>query len=402
MNDDTPRSTPSAAGAAPELESFYRAIADHVAHPIFVKDRGFRFVFVNQALCRMVGYSRAQMLGKTDYDFFPKEESDFFRRKDLELFATGGSVEIAEEPITDAAGVRHVLATTKVPLRNAAGEIVLLVGIIHDITRLKNVEEDLRLKNLELAEEVRERTRSAEQLATLNRELEMYTSSVSHDLRVPLRVFDGFCRLLQEDYAPRLDAPAHEYLTRMLSAAGRMERLLDAMLKLSRVTRAEMRIEPVDLSLLARVTANDLRAAQPQRAAEFVIQDGLIVRGDLSLLQSVVENLLGNAWKFTAQVARTRIELGAERRGEETVYFVRDNGVGFDPAQAGRLFRPFERLHPPTEFPGTGIGLATVQRIVARHGGRMWAIGEPQRGATFCFTLNVAAGTPVANSPTLA
>jgi signal transduction histidine kinase len=225
------------------------------------------------------------------------------------------------------------------------------------------------------------------ELEAVNRELETFSYSVAHDLRAPLRGIDGFSQALLEDHGDRLDASGKDALQRVRAASQRMAQLIDDLLKLSRVTRSELHREPVDLSALARTIVADLQKAQPDREVIVVIAEGLAANGDPRLLRAVLENLLANAWKFTAKQPRARIEFGMTRHDGGRAYFVRDDGAGFDMAYADKLFGAFQRLHASSDFPGTGIGLATVQRIVHRHGGRVWAEGAVGRGATFYFTL---------------
>jgi light-regulated signal transduction histidine kinase (bacteriophytochrome) len=227
-----------------------------------------------------------------------------------------------------------------------------------------------------------------------NRELEAFSYSVAHDLRAPLRGLDGFSQALIEDYADKLGDEGRGYLGHLRDSAQMMGRLIDDLLALSRVTRADLVREPVDLSDLARSVATQLQRAWPDRRIEVVIAAGVVAEGDARLLRIALENLLGNAWKFTGKRAEPRIEVGVTSRDENSGYFVRDNGAGFDMAYASKLFGAFQRLHSIDEFEGTGIGLATVQRIINRHGGRIWAIGEVDHGATFYFTLSEGASTP--------
>ncbi len=232
-------------------------------------------------------------------------------------------------------------------------------------------------------------TRAAlvEELERKNRELEAFSYSVSHDLRAPLRGIDGFSQALLEDYGAALPPPAQDYLRRVRAAAQRMGELIDDLLQLSRVGRAPLQRRRIDLSALARSVVAELRRAAPDRAVEVTIADGLVAEADPGLIRALLENLLGNAWKFTAKTDAAAIAFEAAEAAGETAFVVRDNGVGFDMAHADRLFAPFQRLHSEAEFPGTGIGLATVRRIVDRHGGRAWAEAAPGRGAAIFWTL---------------
>jgi light-regulated signal transduction histidine kinase (bacteriophytochrome) len=225
------------------------------------------------------------------------------------------------------------------------------------------------------------------ELRAVNRELEAFSYSVSHDLRAPLRSIDGFSQALLEDCQEQLDTLGQDYLRRIRAASQRMGHLIDDLLTLSRVTRSDMNRETVDLSRLASQICTELQMRQPDRPVEFEVQPGLVVEGDRNLLQVVLENLLNNAWKFTSHHTQAKIQFGKVEDSPIPVYYVRDDGAGFDMAYSDKLFSPFQRLHSMTDFPGNGIGLATVQRIVRRHGGRAWAEGAIEQGATFYFTL---------------
>jgi signal transduction histidine kinase len=253
---------------------------------------------------------------------------------------------------------------------------------------LKQSEEALRLVNRELELKVQEVNERRAELEAVNQELESFSYLVSHDLRSPLRSIRGFCRILEEDFGGSLDPQALDHLHMVKDSARQMEELIDALLTLSRLRQAPMRRIRTDLSALARDIAGNLQRSGPGRRVEFIIEPGLHIHGDPAMLRALLANLLGNAWKFTGKVPQARIEFGAlSREGGDRVFFVRDNGAGFEVGYVHKLFGPFQRLHSTREFPGSGIGLATVQRIVARHGGKVWAEGAPDQGAIFYFTL---------------
>lgn len=261
----------------------------------------------------------------------------------------------------------------------------LFIGAARDITERKEAERELEKYRHHLEELVEKR---ANELNSVNRELEAFSYSVSHDLRAPLRGVDGFSQALLEDYGDRIDEKGKFYLTRVRAGCQRMGELIDGLLNLSRLTRGVMEREDVNLSEMAHAVIDDLKRHDPGRAVEVVIDDGLAASGDRVLLRAVLDNLLGNAWKFTEGRERARIEFGAASRDGETVYHVRDNGAGFDMRYAGKLFGAFQRLHGANEYSGAGIGLATVQRVIRRHGGRVWGEGEVGKGSTFYFTLS--------------
>lgn len=244
--------------------------------------------------------------------------------------------------------------------------------------------------NRELREAFDSLRRAKEAADVANRELEAFSYSVSHDLRAPLRAIDGFSQALLDDYQNLLDDTGADYLRRVRGATQRMAQLIDDLLKLSRLTRGELNIGEVDLSGLARGVAAELQKSQPGRRVTFRIAAGLSARCDPSMLKVVLENLLGNAWKFTGKKEGATIEFGATEAGGTAAYFVRDNGAGFDMTYADKLFATFQRLHLEKEFPGTGIGLSLVQRIIRRHGGSVWAEGAVGQGATLYFTLGSA------------
>jgi light-regulated signal transduction histidine kinase (bacteriophytochrome) len=257
----------------------------------------------------------------------------------------------------------------------------LLTELKAEVRERQLVEQAVRSLNLELQ-------RTIIELQALNKELEAFSYSVSHDLRAPLRSIDGFSQALLEDYEQQLDETGQNYLRRIRLATQRMGQLIDDLLNLSRLMRSEMQLETVDMSSLAQGICRELQETQPERQVELVIQPGLIVQGDSRLLQMLLTNLFDNAWKFTCKHTQAKIEFASiTQENGIPAYFIRDDGAGFDMAYAHKLFGPFQRLHRIDEFPGTGIGLAIVQRIVHRHGGRVWAEGLVEQGATFYFTL---------------
>lgn len=270
------------------------------------------------------------------------------------------------------------------------GAAVLAIAVFtalrlrHSERQIKAARDALSSANLMLEERVRQRT---SELEASNRELEAFSYSVSHDLRAPLRSINGFSEMLLEDYSARLEPAAVDIVQTIRTASVRMGQLIDHLLKLARVTRAELRRSEVDLSALAAAIGAEFRADHPDRPVALEVQPGLVVSADPVLMRVALENLLGNAWKFTARREAARVEVGKTEAAPGPAFFVRDNGAGFDSRYGHKLFKPFQRLHSPEEFQGTGVGLATVQRIIRRHGGVVWAEGETGRGATFYFTV---------------
>ena len=287
-------------------------------------------------------------------------------------------------------GEYRYLLDNGVPRFAPDGTFMGYIGSCVDVTEERHAREALGRLNEDLEGHVRRRTA---QLEVANRELEAFSYSASHDLRAPLRAMSGYSQILLEDHAGELDGDGRDMLQRMRDASMKMGKLIDDLLHIARVTRAEMTREPVDLSLIARGVISDLRLEEraleaPAREVEVVVADGLVVEGDPNLLRILLENLLRNAWKFTSKREHARIEVGAARQDDgQRAFFVKDNGAGFDMSYAHKLFGAFQRLHAVSEFPGTGVGLATVQRIVNRHGGRVWAESAVGEGATFFFVL---------------
>ena len=324
---------------------------------------------------------------EVDIGFYSPESGSVVRNAFRRAVADGEAYDVEVELIR-ADGDRIWVRTVGQPV-SENGAVVRVTGTILDITERKQAEERIRRLNEKLEERVLTRT---VELEAANRELESFAYSVSHDLRAPLRALDGFSAILLDDYGEQLDEKGRGYLDRIRAADQRMGALIDALLELLRLNRGELRRERVDLSELARRVAAELVEAEPERAVEFVVAEGLEASADRSLVRALLANLIGNAWKFTARHEAARIEVGAQEVDGERVFFVRDDGAGFDMAYADKLFGAFQRLHSPGEFEGLGIGLATVQRIISRHGGRVWAEGEVEKGATIYFTLPPAPG----------
>jgi len=355
-----------------EAQAQYRDLMNNLPVGVYRKEIGPNgpFLEVNPALVAMLEADSAEDLLNHPFDTFQHALPD------LQLFGENAvrqdSIVNEEMEMLTMKGNVFCGAISARVKREADGR-VYLDGIIEDITPRKEIERQLQSRTIELE--------------ATNRELEAFSYSVSHDLRAPLRAIDGFSRILLTDHADHLDDTGRDRLERVRRAAQHMGTLIDDLLKLSRVTRTELKREQVDLSALAGEIAEELRKQAPDRRVQFTIAPGLMARGDKGLLRIVLDNLIGNAWKFTGGLAEARI--GFERApatGDQT-YIVSDNGVGFDMAYADKLFGVFQRLHDATEFPGTGIGLATVQRIIHKHGGRIWAESEVGKGTRFYFTL---------------
>ena len=369
--------------ALEESESRYRQLFERAETALAVyemvfdseaKPRDFRFLEVNPAFERVTGLKRSAILGRTALTVTPGMEGYW-----VELF---GRVAATGEPATFEQFARHLgryySGTAYSPRPNQVAVTFM------DVTERKHAEEALHQLNAELEQRVRQRTSALE---AANRELEAFAHSVSHDLRAPLRGIDGWSLALLEDNGGQLDAQGRKHLDRVRSEAQRMGRLIDDLLHLSRVSRTEMMVRPVDFTALAGTIVARLKEANPGRPIEFLVAPRLTCTGDVRLLEIALTNLLANAVKFTAPRNPARIEFGQDQGESPCTFFVRDNGVGFDMAYARMLFAPFQRLHKTSEFPGTGIGLATVQRVIRRHGGRIWAESQVGMGATFYFTL---------------
>ncbi len=375
--------------------SLLRTVIDNLQDRIWVKGPELRFILANEAWRRSRVAAEREIIGLTNHDLMPREKAALFEAEDRAVMASG-QISAPRELIDGPPDNAQWFVTTKMPLRDAAGNVIGVVGISRDVTDFKR--RSLEVEKLNAALEVRVAERTA-QLTTTNEELEAFASSVSHDLRAPLRHIDGLAAALLEDYADKLDASGQSYLSRIRAAAARMANLIEDLLRLSRVTRAELKVADTDLSEIARSIIDDLRREHPQRVVNSRITAGLRAQADPGMMRSALANLIHNAWKFTGNRPAAEIEFGVTQREGIKTYFVRDDGAGFDMTHAGRLFDAFQRLHSEQEFPGTGIGLATVRRVMRRHGGDAWAESAVGAGATFFFTLGARPDVRVAAQP---
>jgi PAS domain S-box-containing protein len=347
-------------------EEKFRALLESAPDAVVIVDAGGKVVLVNAQTEKMFGYARGDLVGSSVDVLLPE------RLRSPNPFLAVGPPSGPEEDLAGRRkdGTELPIEITLSPIEIEEGRLVF--GAIRDISDRKRIEAALKLSN---------------------RELEAFSYSVAHDLRAPLRGIHGFSRVLLEDFRDKLDDEGKDYLDRISAAAERMGLLIDALLGLARVTRMDLQKDKVNLSRLAESVVKHLQASQPERVVEFVNQENLVAKGDPALLRALLENLLGNAWKFTSAQPTARITFGATQTNGALVYHVQDDGAGFDMAYADKLFAPFQRLHSANQFAGTGIGLATVHRIVQRHGGRIWAEGAAGRGATFHFTLSEGASS---------
>jgi PAS domain S-box-containing protein len=365
-----------------ESEQRYRELVEMSPNAIFI-NLDNRITFINGAGLRLLrAQDISQVVDRSPLDFFHPDCHAMIKKRVARLLEEPHTVPSAEEKLITVDGKIVPVEVTAVSYKER-GRLTIQV-VCTDITARKQAEEKLQLMHTELEQRVVQRTA---ELRNANKELDSFCYAVSHDLRAPLRGIAGFTRILSEGYGDTLDAQARGYFDRVIAATDRMGELIDDLLNLSRVSRDDIHRELVDLSVIARQIEHDLRHHSPERHVDFVIADGMAAEGDPRLLRIMLENLLGNAWKFTSKKSAARIEFSSHVDGTDTEFCIRDNGAGFDMRYAGRLFGPFQRLHGMKEFPGTGIGLATVQRIIHRHGGHIQAQASVDEGATFTFTI---------------
>jgi PAS domain S-box-containing protein len=355
-------------------EERFRLIVSNIKdYAIIVLNPEGQIISWNGAAQRIKGYQADEILGRHFSVFYPPEDIAA-RKPEIELKTAREEGRFEDESWrVRKDGSRFCANVVVTPLRDDAGALHGFVKITRDVTERRRAEQEILRRSLELE--------------AANKELEAFSYSVSHDLRAPLRGIEGFSQALHEDYHQRLDDTAKDYLRRIRAATQRMGELIDDLLNLSRVTRAEMYKEPIDLTKLANEVVQELETREPQRTVSLKIAEGMRAEGDSRLVRVALQNLIGNAWKFTSKKDDAEIEFGQQSSNGTRTFFIRDNGAGFEQSYASRLFGAFQRLHGSNEFPGSGIGLATVQRIIHRHGGSVWAEGSVNHGATIYFTF---------------
>ena len=368
-----------------QSEEKYRTLLESVQEGYFELDLAGNFTFFNDSLCRIYNYSKEELMGMNYRHYTDQETRKNGFQEFNKVYNTGEPLKGFTWPIIEKDGTKRYVETSASLLKDSSGKPIGFRGILHDITARKHAEEELKKYREQLEGLVQERTIKLE---ASNKELEAFSYSISHDLRAPLRAIDGFSQALLEDCEDKLDLQGKDYLIRIRTATQRMSTLIEDLLNLSRITRSEMSMEKVNLTRIVRSVINELQNSQPQRHVKIRIADDLEDIADSRLISIALENLMSNAWKFTAKQSEALIEFGSTRDGSKKVYFIRDNGAGFDMTYMDKLFAPFQRLHTIDEYPGTGIGLATVRRIIHRHGGKVWAEGQTGKGATFYFSIH--------------
>jgi len=357
----------------------FRTLAENAPDIIARFDRKLRHIYVNDRTAEVLGIPKKEIIGKTHPELgYDEKLVNLWQQKIRGVFMKKKKINI-EYHIQVAEGKRY-FESSLVPEFDKKANVATVLGITRDVTHFKEHEQKINALNMQLEQKNRD-------LSLMNKELKSFTFSVSHDLRTPLRSIKGFSEALKEDYSENWPEEAKDYLRRILRASDRMTHLIDSLLELSRLSRKKLVSEKINLSQIARKFSSELRNSHPERNVEFVIEDGLEALGDPQLMNAVLQNLIRNAWKFTKQCSIPRIEFGGSNQKKKKVFFVRDNGAGFDMSYSHKLFTPFQRLHSSSDFPGAGVGLSTVQRIIHRHNGRIWAEAEEGKGATFFFSL---------------
>ncbi len=374
------------AQALRDAEGRYRALLDSALDAIVGMDAAGRIVEFNRVAEAIFGHARSDVLGRTLADVIVPPRLRGAHARGLERLRDTGVPKVLgrrlELPGWRSDGTEFPAEVSIVAAPSGAGDV--FYGFIRDVTERRQAESDRARAEL-LAAHTDELTEITIRLEHAYRELEAFSYSVSHDLRTPLRAVSGFSEIMLEDYGPQLDEQGRKHLQRIGAAAGEMSTIIDALLQLGRIGRAEPQTRDVELGPIVLAAFDELRAVHPERRVELRLHEGLHAHCDPQLVRIAFDNLLGNAWKFARDDVDAFVEVGVEQDG---TFFVRDNGIGFDMREASRLFVPFRRLSTAAHLPGTGVGLATVERVAQRHGGRVWAESEPGAGATFWFTLS--------------
>jgi len=363
-------------------EERYRTLAEASPDQIFIVGKDDTIKFANTALLKLFRLPYDQVVGTPRKNLFPPDIADSQSIHFKKVFETGEMLKTGER--IQFGTQEFWIDTSLVPLKDKTGNVTAVLGVSRDTTERKQAEEEIRKLNAELEQRVRDRTA---QLEAANKELEAFSYSVSHDLRAPLRAIDGFSRVVLEDYIDKLDDEGKRFLNIIRGNTKKMGQLIDDLLEFSRLGRQEIRTSGIDMGKLAKAVSEELKLAVPERKLKFTINTLIPAQGDQAMIRQVFVNLLSNAVKFTRPKERAVIEVDGRSEGNENVYTVKDNGVGFDMQYVNKLFGVFQRLHSSEEFEGTGVGLAIVQRIIHRHGGRVWAEGKVGEGATFYFSL---------------
>ncbi|WP_455204841.1 sensor histidine kinase [Kaarinaea lacus] len=366
-----------------ELNQFKSTLDDTLDCVFMFRADTLKFFYVNRGAVEQVGYSSEELLSKTPVDIKPLFNEQQFREL-LEPLLQHQRKSLTFETVHEHKDGSQIPVEIFLQYIDPQGETPRFVAVVRDLTERKQAEQELRKHRDHLEELVQQRTAELEAAV---KELEAFSYSVSHDLRSPLRAIDGFSQALMEDYEGKLDDSGKWYLSRIRSGAQRLASLIDDLLQLARVSRSQIVFEDIELSEMAKKILNEFANLETQRQVEIAVAPKLRAQGDPGLIHIVLQNLLGNAWKYTGKEDEAHIEFGRLDSAAENTFFIRDNGVGFDMQYADKLFGAFQRLHRVDEFEGTGIGLATVDRIISRHGGRVWAEAQPDKGATFYFTL---------------
>lgn len=362
-----------------ETNYFLNTILDNIPNMIFVKDaQELRFLKFNKAGEKLLGYNFTDLYRKNDFDFFPKAQAEFFIAKDREVLDSKEYLDIPEEPIQTPNGKRW-LHTQKIPVLDEKGNPLYLIGISEDITERKKQDDKISRLNKELQH-------NNDLLLDVNKELEAFTYTVSHDLRAPLRAVNGYSQILKEDYGNLLSDDGNRILETIQHNAIKMGKLIDDLLAFSRLGRQELHKIEIDMNALVDVVINDISKSMDHHA-EIKVSKLHVIKGDYNLLQQAFFNLIENAVKFSSKKEHPIVEVFSEETKKEVIYSIKDNGVGFNMDYVNKLFTVFQRLHAQEDFEGTGVGLAIVQRVVLKHGGNVWAEGKPDEGATFKILL---------------